>query len=400
MSVHKRKYDSGKITWSYIFDAPWSTLEKRVQLKRSGFQTKKEAVEAEAARRTEATAEHDAMKCGNTQILPKTLGQLLEEFYSYCSTVQSPRTLSPKTIERYRETSRYLDPSLLAFSLPEITPLHLHREWERLLRNGGQGRHIGGPLSAKTVRNFAGVLSGAFGRAILWGLAETNPVTNSEPPIPQPKEALALSIDQEQLLVDASTHPVLPMILELAASLGARRGEVMALRWSDERDGRALIARSLCQTKDGLHFKTAKGRNVRLVTIPESCRRLLDNHRERQAEFRRQFGPDYRIDLDLIVCQPNGEPLKPDSISAAASLLARKLKLPKGASLHSLRHTHASQLLAGGMEISAVSARLGHKSVGTTLKIYAHMIEGRDEEAARIWERLNKREPEAERKKM
>ncbi len=68
--------------------------------------------------------------------------------------------------------------------------------------------------------------------------------------------------------------------------------------------------------------------------------------------------------------------------------------------MHSLRHTHASQLLAGGMEISAVSARLGHKSVSTTLKIYAHMIEGRDEEAAKMWERLNKRQPEAERKKM
>ncbi len=147
-----------------------------------------------------------------------------------------------------------------------------------------------------------------------------NPVTNSEPPIPQPKEALALSIDQEQLLVEASTASGSPpIILELAASLGARRGEVMALRWSDERDGRALVARSLCQTKEGLHFKTAKGRNVRLVTIPESCRRLLDTHRERQAEYRRQFGSDYRTDLDLIVCQPNGEPLKPDSISAAAS---------------------------------------------------------------------------------
>jgi integrase len=201
-------------------------------------------------------------------------------------------------------------------------------------------------------------------------------------------------------LVEASTHPVLPLILELAASLGARRGEVLALRWSDLRDGRVLIARSLCQTKEGLHFKSTKGRNVRLVTIPESRRGVLDKHRQQQAKFRRQFGSDYRTDFDLIVCQPNGELLKPDSISAAAPLLARRLKLPKGASLYSLRHTHASQLLAGGMEIPAVSARLGHKNVGTTLKIYSHMIEGRDEEAARVWERLNRRESESDGKKM
>lgn len=64
----------------------------------------------------------------------------------------------------------------------------------------------------------------------------------------------------------------------------------------------------------------------------------------------------------------------------------RRLKLPKGASLHSLRHSHCSHLLASGVPLPAVSARLGHGSIRTTQEIYSLMIHGQDDEAARKWE--------------
>ena len=67
---------------------------------------------------------------------------------------------------------------------------------------------------------------------------------------------------------------------------------------------------------------------------------------------------------------------------------SRRLRLPKGASLHSLRHTHTSHLLASGVPLTAVSARLGHASLRTTQEIYAHMIHGRDDEAAEAWEKF------------
>jgi integrase len=69
-----------------------------------------------------------------------------------------------------------------------------------------------------------------------------------------------------------------------------------------------------------------------------------------------------------------------------AVLLFRRLKLPKGASLHSLRHSHCSHLLASGVPLPAVSARLGHGSIRTTQEIYSHMIHGQDDEAAKKWE--------------
>src|SRR5712671_4013737 len=111
----------------------------------------------------------------------------------------------------------------------------------------------------------------------------------------------------------------------------------------------------------------------------------------RQQEFRRQFGPDYRTDLDLIFANPDGTPLKPDSVSATVSLLFRRLKLPKGASLHSLRHTHTSHLLANGVPLPVVSARLGHSSVRVTAETYSHMIHGQDDEAALWWDQFRER---------
>jgi integrase len=61
-------------------------------------------------------------------------------------------------------------------------------------------------------------------------------------------------------------------------------------------------------------------------------------------------GADCRNDLELVFAGPNGDGLKPDSISGSVSVLFKRLKIPKpeGAVLHLLRHTYTSILLAEG----------------------------------------------------
>jgi site-specific recombinase XerD len=112
----------------------------------------------------------------------------------------------------------------------------------------------------------------------------------------------------------------------------------------------------------------------------------LEAHRNEQGKFRQQFGADYQTDLDLIFANPDDTPLRPDSISATVSALFRRLKLPKGASLHTLRHSHGSHLIASGMDLATVSARLGHSNVRVTAEIYAHVIRDPDDEAAQWWD--------------
>jgi integrase len=392
MPVYKCKYSPKKTVWYYIFDKPGSTRDRRLQVKASGFATKREAEDAEARRRIEEQQKHQRTKDGSciAAPLPRTLSMLLNEFLQQ----HAEKKLAPKTVERYREQAACLDPELLAMSLADITPLHLSREWSRLLVSGGRTRRekTPRPISAKTVRNIAGVVSSAFLRAIKWGLVTANPVSNSEPPVPRKHEGMALMPTEQILLIESATGIwCLPMFLEISAATGARRGEVLALRWSDVVGSDVLITRSLTQTKEVLTFKGTKTEKPRRINVPESVLISLAAHRKRQDEFRTQFGPDYRADLNLIFANPDGTLLRPDSVSASVSLLCRRLGLPKGASLHTLRHSHGSVLLADGVDLVTVSERLGHSSVRVTADIYSHALRGRDQDAARRWDAFMRR---------
>src|SRR5579862_9664625 len=100
MAVYKRKYDSGTVLWYYKFSPP-GAVRGTLPIRKFGFKTKQEAVDAEAARRIDEQKKYDLAKAGSVvaAMLPKTLGMLLDEFL----TEHVEKKLAPKTIERYRE---------------------------------------------------------------------------------------------------------------------------------------------------------------------------------------------------------------------------------------------------------------------------------------------------------
>ena len=83
-------------------------------------------------------------------------------------------------------------------------------------------------------------------------------------------------------------------------------------------------------------------------------------------------------------------PLAVASRAAGLPEGTNNLKLPKGASLHTLRHTHGSHLLAAGVPLTDVSKRLGHVNPHVTATVYAHALAGRDDLAATAWEKFQK----------
>ena len=174
-------------------------------------------------------------------------------------------------------------------------------------------------------------------------------------------------------------HP----IIELDSATGCRRGELLALTWPDLNLVMRIveIKRSLEQTKAGLRLKTPKSGEPRTFPLPESAVEALKIHRERQQENRRLLGKGYRMDLDLVFATVDGNYLKPDSVTAAVCLLARKCGLP-GIGLHSLRHTHGSQLLSEGVPLPVVSKRLGHANPSITARVYSHVLPGDEIRAA------------------
>jgi integrase len=393
MPVHKYKRN-GKVTWFYKFDMPGSSRGDREIIQKSGFATRGEAVEAEGTRRIEEQQKREFAKAGSgvAAAPPKTLEMLLQEFHQQ----HAQEKLAPKTVERYREMGACLDPGLLAMPLVDVRPLHLSREWTRLLKSGGHHRRTKErrPLSAKTVRLIAGMVSSAFNRAVIWGLVAVNPVRASEPPKPKKRRAAALTLAQQEQLIAGACGPwCMKAILQIAGFTALRRGELLALRWSDIHGSLAEIEQSLTQTKDGgVAFKSTKTEEPRTIVLPGEALLALEDHRQQQDAFRQQYGASYHREHDLIFCNPDGTPLKPDSVSGTVSRMFRTLKIakPKGDALHILRHTHCSEMLDNGAPVAVVSARLGHKSIRTTLDIYGHMIHGQEEEAVRRWEARRK----------
>src|SRR5262249_12511806 len=105
----------------------------------------------------------------------------------------------------------------------------------------------------------------------------------------------------------------------------------------------------------------------------------LREHRKVQAERRLALGMG-RDDDATILQDYNGKPMSPGGISKAWE------RAMCGCTLHALRHTHASTLIAAGVDILTVSRRLGHASPSITLDVYGHLIHGADDRAAKVME--------------
>jgi hypothetical protein len=96
MPVFKRKYESGKTVWRYLFSAPGATREDRRLISEVGFASKQEAIDAEAKRRTEELQKFELAKAGAASVaaaLPTTLGMLFGEFFRWGSLtrLKTPR---------------------------------------------------------------------------------------------------------------------------------------------------------------------------------------------------------------------------------------------------------------------------------------------------------------------
>lgn len=177
-----------------------------------------------------------------------------------------------------------------------------------------------------------------------------------------------------------------PAIL-LAAFTGARRGEVLGLRWSDvDLEKKTItIRQSLAQSGTMVFTKLPKNDRTRPVSITSEVVTALRSHHAVQAKERLALGAAYK-DADLVFAEANGGWVKPWNYGAAFADLVKRAGVTR-IRLHELRHTHASLLAAAGVPIEVLSKRLGHASIAITADRYMHLYRDRDVAAAEAFER-------------
>jgi integrase len=205
-----------------------------------------------------------------------------------------------------------------------------------------------------------------------------------KPKVPKREPRIVDRTGFDRLLEKAEGTSVYAVIVTAMAT-GARRGELCAVAWMDLNwdTGILTVSKSLEQTKQGLRIKSTKSGEIRRFPIPADVLEVLREHKREQDRHRELYGPDYR-NLNLIFARPDGYYYSPDKLGTRIRAAMQATGLP-GVSLHSLRHSHASQLLSEGVPITAVSQRLGHRSPNVTLGIYSHCLPDDTQAAAKAW---------------
>jgi integrase len=302
---------------------------------------------------------------------------------------ESSLDVSPKTAERYLELVRlYIRPHLGGLKVRAITASRLEEFYGDLRA----GRSVAGAeatkLAPRTIGHIHRLVVQALGLAERDKVIEASPARHAKRPKIERTEIEILAEEQIRAVLAKLRGRAMYLIALTGLATGMRRGELLALRWKDvDLDaGKLKVEQSLEQTKSGLRFKAPKTRyGRRIITLPFSVTAELRLHRKTQAEQRLKLGLGKPADDALVFQRPDGEPLLPNSVTTEWRRLVTSLKLPK-VSLHSWRHTHASQLIASGLDVLTISRRLGHGSPSITLDVYSHLFKPTDTAAAAVFE--------------
>jgi integrase len=228
--------------------------------------------------------------------------------------------------------------------------------------------------------------------AVQWGVVVRNVAAAVDAPRVKAREIEVLPPAQVTAVLETLRgRPLFPIALVLLTS-GLRRGELLALRWSDvDLDAAVLrVEQAIEETKrGGLVFKAPKTHHGRrAVTLPPSTVAVLREHRREQQELRLKLGLGKAPTDALVFADWDGSPYSPHLLTKQWAKAMKRAGLT--ATLHSLRHTHASTLIASGLDVLTISRRLGHATPVLTLGTYGHLFKT-DDRAAAIMEAALKR---------
>jgi integrase len=367
------------LRWYYIVELPPAADGKR-RRRWSGGHARK--ADAEAALRAELGRRDSGVTLDPGKV---TVAALATRWLAHVRMTRDEGT----AVEYERYLRNHVLPVLGGQQLKTLGPADLDGLYARLLQGPRLDGRPGG-LSARTVRNIHKTIHRMLHQAVRWRLLAVNPAADLElPPVVEP-QMVTLDHAQARRLLEVAASPRragwwAPLLL-LAVATGARRGELLALRWADldVDTGTATIRRTLRRGQAGLRYKTPKTRaGQRTVGLGPQTVAALRRLRADQLERRLAFGAAYHAEDDLVVCKVDGAPLRPDHVSSEFRRLAARAGLPSEVHLHTLRHSAASFLAAAGVPASDIAAQLGHADGGAlALRVYVHPLEENKRRAA------------------
>lgn len=303
--------------------------------------------------------------------------------------------LAPRTYEFYDNLIRTLIiPALGHIKLSELKPAHVQQFVQQLqnqTKKDSNGKVIG-KVSPSTVKRKLACLQSILKQAVKLDIITSNPADTSRLTLPKvvaPKVEIFTKQEAAEMLCCLEKEPLqFQVLVQLAIMSGARLGELIGLKFTDidYKNNQITIERSAYKiTGQPISTKVPKDNDIRTVTVNSYCIdliRLLRAEKNRQAQ---ELGTAW-IEGQWLFTQWNGEIMYPQTPSKQFSDFLEKNGL-RHRKFHSLRHTSATLLLYGGVNVRQVQERLGHGNIKTT-NIYLHCVAEADEEAANVLQNM------------
>lgn len=317
----------------------------------------------------------------NIQPASESLGEYLDK---WLETSAKPRVRS-RTYDDYSALmDRYVRKPLGGIKLSDLRPLDIQNLYRSM-----QDRE----LSPRVIRYTHAVLSSALKQAVKWDMLHRNPAIAVDLPRMVRNEMKAMSAIEVGRFLNAVKGTRHYALFNLAITTGMRPQEYLGLKWSDIdlEKGTATVRRAIVwnrQKGGGWALAEPKtSRSRRTIPLPASTVTALIEHRRQQGVERLRIGAEWR-DHGLAFPTTIGTPYTLSSLTNKYFKPALAKSELSGFSLYSLRHTHATLLLANGENAKVASERLGHSTIVLTLDTYSHVLPDMQKGAAERIETL------------
>jgi integrase len=330
-----------------------------------------------------------------------TVAQWVEHWLSIGAPGKKKKPVGRRSMERYQQFLRiHIVPHIGDKRLQQLHSTDIDRLYETLA----------GKLAPNTQYMAHSVFAACLNAAVRKGLLSVSPMARCEK-IPSPVEAdhgLVLDNDQIAALVQSFKGNTLHPIVAVAAYTGARRNEILALRWDDlDPVAKTLrIERSLEESHgdNGLErrFKEPKrAKHKRTIQIDDSLVQLLLSVRESHQRLIAGVPDGVAVDLSLIKLPTDAlmfptfhwqdfDLTKPRNANRLTKQFERHAsKLFPGICFHDLRGSHETALLDAGVPVHVVAARCGHDPA-VLLRSYAKRTHKADTSAANVIAAMSK----------
>ncbi|WP_303842185.1 tyrosine-type recombinase/integrase [Selenomonas ruminantium] len=262
--------------------------------------------------------------------------------------------------------------------------------------------------SARTRNAVRAMLLQIFESAVANHIISSNPVRATKAAHGAPNEKVALSVAElERLLTvaqsgsysNAATNNIgaefnrhmLAASVTLAAMTGMRRGEVYGLMDEDlELDGQAPIIRVRHNLLPNGHISSTKTiAGTRIVGVTRKTAECLNQWIAYRDAYAYNIGDKYARESNLVFTGIWGKHVSYSNLMRRSwKALCRASGVPKEFTFHGLRHTHITHLLAAGVDVKTVAARVGHTNPGYLLRTYAHTLDEQQKKLLNILEHI------------